>query len=68
MTLDYIINVYAEAGHKSEGSDYTIRNKTHKYIKFDDGNESLYNLKKKSFELKNIIYFLLFKPVQSTMK
>ncbi|MDC1162375.1 sulfatase-like hydrolase/transferase [Tenacibaculum sp.] len=29
---------------EKEGDEYTIRNKTHKYIRFTDGSESFYNL------------------------
>ena len=36
---DYI---YAEVGHETGGTDFTIRNATHKYIYFEEG-ESLKN-------------------------
>lgn len=50
---DYI---YAEQGNGSGGSDYTIRNQTHKYIKFDDGSEALFNLSDNPFEAPNLLH------------
>mgnify|MGYP001285863313 FL=1 len=47
--------VYSEIGKSTGGSDYTIRNATHKYIKFDHGNEALYNLSKNPFENPNLL-------------
>ena len=47
--------VYSEIGKRTGGSDYTIRNATHKYIKFDHGNEALYNLSKNPFENPNLL-------------
>ncbi len=51
-TRDY---VYAEIGHNDGGSDYTIRNQTHKYIKFDNGDEALYNLSDNPLESPNLL-------------
>lgn len=51
-TRDY---VYAESGKTSGGSDYTIRNQTHKYIKFDNGTEALYNLSLNPLESPNLL-------------
>lgn len=47
--------IYAEIGKDTGGSDYTIRNETHKYIKFDNGNEALYNLSTNSMENPNLM-------------
>jgi arylsulfatase A-like enzyme len=47
--------VYAEIGKDTGGSDYTIRNQTHKYIKFDNGNEALYNLSQNPLENPNLL-------------
>ena len=47
--------VYAETGKNSGGSDYTIRNETHKYIKFESGDEALYNLSINPFENPNLL-------------
>ncbi|MFK5974076.1 MAG: sulfatase-like hydrolase/transferase [Flavobacteriaceae bacterium] len=52
-TRDY---VYAEIGKSSGGSDYTIRNQTHKYIKFDTGTEALYNLSQNPLESPNLLH------------
>jgi len=49
---DYI---YSEIGKDTGGSDYTIRNETHKYIKFDNGNEALYNLSINPLESPNLL-------------
>ncbi|AUC83052.1 sulfatase-like hydrolase/transferase [Lacinutrix sp. Bg11-31] len=46
---------YTEIGNDSGGSDYTIRNATHKYILFDDGSEALYNLINNEFENPNLL-------------
>lgn len=35
---------YAEIGSTTGSGDYTIRNATHKYIRFEDGSESLFDL------------------------
>jgi len=46
--------VYAESG--AVGSqDYTIRNETHKYIRFDNGNERFYNLIDDPFENTSLL-------------
>lgn len=47
--------IYAENGKKTGGVDYTIRNKTHKYIKFDNGDEALYNLSINPLENPNLL-------------
>jgi len=47
---------YAEIGHESGFSDYTIRNKTHKYIRFDDGSEKLFNLSTDPLESVNLLH------------
>ena len=47
--------IYSEIGKNTGGSDYTIRNKTHKYIKFDDGTEALYNLSTNPMESPNLM-------------
>lgn len=47
--------VYSEIGNDSGGSDYTIRNGTHKYILFDDGTEALFNLSSNFFERPNLL-------------
>jgi len=51
-TREYI---YSEIGTDNNGSDYTIRNQTHKYIKFDDGSEALYNLSINPMENPNLL-------------
>lgn len=48
-------HVYSEIGNVNGGSDYTIRNKTHKYIRFDDGQEALYNLSANPLEFPNLL-------------
>lgn len=40
---------------RDNGSDYTIRNATHKYILFSDGDEALYNLSVNPFENPNLL-------------
>jgi len=47
--------VYTEVGNDSGTSDYTIRNATHKYIKFSDGSEALYNLSQNPLEQPNLL-------------
>lgn len=47
--------VYSEIGNDSGGSDYTIRNGTHKYILFDDGTEALFDLSSNFFERPNLL-------------
>jgi hypothetical protein len=39
----------------SFGQDYTIRNKTHKYIYFSDGNEALYDLSANPLDFPNLL-------------
>ncbi len=57
--------VYSEVGHESEKSDYTIRNKTHKYIVFEDGTEKFYNLNTDPLELINLMHINQL-PLNST--
>ena len=45
---DYI---YSEIGNQN----YTIRNSTHKYIHFENGNEALFNLNNNPFEFPNLL-------------
>ena len=40
---------------RDNGSDYTIRNATHKYILFADGDEAFYDLSENSFENTNLL-------------
>ena len=40
---------------RDNGSDYTIRNATHKYILFADGDEAFYNLSANPFENPNLL-------------
>jgi arylsulfatase A-like enzyme len=47
--------VYTEIGRDTGESDYTIRNATHKYIRFDDGSEALYNLSVNPLENPNLL-------------
>ena len=48
--------VYTEKYNmQSEGSDYTIRNSTHKYIHFNNGNEALFNLNANPMEFPNLL-------------
>jgi len=49
---DYI---YSEIGKETGGSDYTIRNASHKYIKFNNGNEGLYNMSSTYIEGTNLL-------------
>ena len=48
--------IYSEIGKDNGSSDYTIRNNTHKYIKFDNGNEVLYNLSINPMESPNLLH------------
>ncbi|MBC8757019.1 sulfatase-like hydrolase/transferase [Kordia sp. YSTF-M3] len=50
-TRDY---VYAEIS-STGGSNYTIRNATHKYILFDNGTEAFYDLSVNPFENPNLL-------------
>ncbi len=45
---------YTEIG-RDIGSDYTIRNSTHKYIVFEDGSEALYDLSDNPLENPNLL-------------
>ena len=47
--------IYAEIGTDSGGSDYAVRNTTHKYIFFDNGAEEFYNLSIDPFETNNLL-------------
>ena len=48
--------VYTEKYNvQSLGSDYTIRNSTHKYIYFNNGNEALFNLVDNPLESPNLL-------------
>lgn len=47
--------IYSEMGRSTGGSDYTIRNRTHKYIKFDDSSEAFYNLSANPMENPNLL-------------
>jgi len=48
--------VYSEKYNaKTLGQDYTIRNKTHKYLFFNDGSEALYSLSKNPLENPNLL-------------
>ncbi len=47
--------VYTEVGQDSGGSDYTIRNATHKYILFSDNTEALYDLSADPLEDINML-------------
>ena len=51
-TRDYI---YTEIGNETNGSDYTIRNATHKYMLLDNGTERFYNLSNNAFENPNLL-------------
>lgn len=46
---------FTEAERESGISDYAIRNTTHKYILFDDGDEALYDLNGNPFENQNLL-------------
>lgn len=47
--------IFSELGTNSGGTDSTIRNGTHKYILFDEGNEALFNLSLSPFERPNLL-------------
>ena len=47
--------IYSEAGYASENPEYTIRNTTHKYIRFKDGSEALFNLSIDELERSNLL-------------
>ncbi len=46
---------YTEIGKDIGDDDLTIRNESHKYIKFTDGSEALYNLNDDFFEINNLL-------------
>ncbi len=46
---------YTEVGDDNGASDYTIRNATHKYIRFADGSEALYDLSANPLEQPNLL-------------
>ncbi len=46
---------YTELGVGSDGTEYTIRNSTHKYLQFSDGTEALYNLVDDPLEAVNLL-------------
>lgn len=46
---------YTEIGKDTGGEDFTIRNTTHKYIQFVNGNEALYNLNNDFLENTNLL-------------
>ena len=46
---------YSEIKTDTGGSDYTMRNATHKYISFDNGSEALYNLTQDPLEETNLL-------------
>ncbi len=46
---------YAEIGKDTGGTDYTIRNQTHKYIVFNNGTEALFNLSINPLESPNLL-------------
>ncbi len=48
--------IYAEIGNESGNSDYTLRNDTHKYIRFSDGSEKLFNLSIDPLESVNLLH------------
>jgi arylsulfatase A-like enzyme len=47
--------IYSEIGGSASESDYTIRNNTHKYIKFNNGNEALFDLNANPMENPNLL-------------
>ncbi|BAO75457.1 sulfatase-like hydrolase/transferase [Winogradskyella sp. PG-2] len=51
-TRDY---TYTEIGTDDGTSNYTIRNATHKYISFSNGNEALFNLSNNPLEGPNLL-------------
>ncbi len=46
---------YTEHGKTTGNDEYTVRNLTHKYIKFTNGNEAFYNLSNDFFERTNLL-------------
>ena len=47
--------IYSEAGESFTNSDIAIRNKTHKYMLFEDNSESFYNLSNDPLETINLL-------------
>ena len=47
--------LYSEAGENLNYLNKTIRNNTHKYILFEDGSESLFDLSKEPLETKDLL-------------
>lgn len=47
--------VFVEDGNDDGTIDYTIRNTTHKYVLFENGNEAFYNLTSDPFETENLL-------------
>ena len=48
--------IYSEKYNvQTQGVDYTIRNSTHKYIYFNNGNEALFNLSANPIEFPNLL-------------
>ncbi len=47
--------LYSEAGENLNSLNKTIRNNTHKYILFEDGSESLFDLSKEPLETKDLL-------------
>ena len=48
--------IYTEKyNSQTGGADYTIRNATHKYLYFNNGNEALYNLSANPLEFPNLL-------------
>lgn len=54
-TINLRASIYSEIGRNANGSDYTIRNDTHKYISFDDGSEALFDLSENPMESPNLL-------------
>lgn len=52
LARDY---AYTEYRKPNGNTEYTIRNTTHKYILFANGNEALYNLQSDFFETNNLL-------------
>ena len=47
--------IYSEKGTNGNTLDYAIRNKTHKYILFENGSEALYDLRNSTLESNNLL-------------
>lgn len=50
---DYVFS--ENSNRDTNGYDYTVRNATHKYIRFDDGTEALYNMVDQFIENPNLL-------------